>query len=193
MADGNVTENGNAAIADGGSAGTNSSEPVSIDPNSVQPAADRDGNRGRTGRPRGRPRKDGKPAGTAEPAAAGSEPKPGRPKKAAAAALDVPSLTLVLSFFTGFVAARAGEPTLALDESEATQVAEAVSNVGKHYNIPVSPVTQAWIGFGMTVASIYGGKLAAIKFRKEMKPAAVSGAEADVSGIITKIRSNSVQ
>lgn len=191
MADRNVAETGNAAIADGGSAGTNSSEPVSIDPNAIQPAADAAGNRGRTGRPRGRPRKDGKPAGSADNA--GSEPKPGRPKKAPAAALDVPSLTLVLSFFTGFVAARAGEPTLALDESEATQVAEAVSNVGKHYNIPVSPVTQAWIGLGMTVASIYGGKFAAIKFRKEMKVEPAPKPEAVVSNIMTKIRSNSVQ
>ncbi|MGE3387941.1 MAG: hypothetical protein AB7K41_14520 [Bdellovibrionales bacterium] len=99
----------------------------------------------------------------------------------------------MLSFFTGFVAARAGEPTLALDESEATQVAEAVSNVGKHYNIPVSPVTQAWIGLGMTVASIYGGKFAAIKFRKEMKVEPAPKPEAVVSNIMTKIRSNSVQ
>lgn len=76
----------------------------------------------------------------------------------------------MLAFASGFVAARAKEPTLKLDDDEATQVAEAVANVGKHYNIPVSPVTQAWIGLGMTIGSIYAGKIAAIKFRKEMSP-----------------------
>lgn len=72
-----------------------------------------------------------------------------------------------MSFATGFVAARAKEPTLKLDDSEAVEVAQAVANVGQHYNVPVSPVTQAWIGLGMTVGSIYAGKFAAIKFKRQ--------------------------
>lgn len=60
-----------------------------------------------------------------------------------------------------------------LDDDEAVQVAEAAANVGKHYNVPISPITQAWVGLGMTVGSIYAGKIAAIKFKREAsKPTA---------------------
>lgn len=75
-----------------------------------------------------------------------------------------------MSFATGFIAARAKEPTLKLNDDEATQVAEAAANVGKHYNVPISPITQAWLGLGMTVGSIYAGKLAAINMRKRVTP-----------------------
>lgn len=66
---------------------------------------------------------------------------------------------------SGFVAARAKEDALKLDEDEATQVAEAVANVGKHYDVPISPVTQAWVALGMTVGGIYAAKIAAIKLK----------------------------
>jgi hypothetical protein len=43
--------------------------------------------------------------------------------------------------------------------------------VAQHYDVPVSPVVQAWMALGMTVGSIYAGKIASIKFRKQSENA----------------------
>jgi hypothetical protein len=71
--------------------------------------------------------------------------------------------------FGGFVAGRAKQPLLALDDDEAGKISEAAANVGKHYDVPVSPVTQAWIGLAFTIGGIYSAKLAAIKMIREIE------------------------
>lgn len=71
--------------------------------------------------------------------------------------------------FGGFVAGRTKQPLLALDDDESAKISEAAANVAKHYDVPVSPVTQAWIGLAFTVGGIYSAKLAAIKMIKEIE------------------------
>lgn len=128
-----------------------------IDPNTVQPASGAASGTGK--RRRGRP-------SNADRAASGAAPaKPARVKKEASApVLDIGTLTLITSFVGGVIAARNAK--LALDDQEAEEIARAAANVGQHYNVPVSPVQQAWIGLGMTVGSIYAGKILAIRMSR---------------------------
>lgn len=62
-----------------------------------------------------------------------------------------------------FIAVRAKQPALELDESETEKIAGAAANVAKHYDVPISSVTQAWFGLAATVGSIYYGKIVAIR------------------------------
>lgn len=142
-----------AAAGTGTAAGTG----AAIDPGSIEPVADAGADKPKRGR--GRPKSTGAGAGE-------SKPKRGRPKKASTADLDVGTITLALGFVSGFISTRFNEPILKLDDDEAAQIADATANVAKHYDVPVSPLTQAWVALGMTVGSIYAGKIAAIKFRK---------------------------
>jgi hypothetical protein len=66
---------------------------------------------------------------------------------------------------TGAFVARVN-PLLALDAGETDQIATAVVNVAKHYDIPVNPVTQAWIGLAGTIGAIYTGKIMAIRMSR---------------------------
>jgi len=63
----------------------------------------------------------------------------------------------------GFIAGRLKEPRLALDSAEASLIGDAAANVAKHYDLPVAPVTQAWIGLATTCGMIYSAKIAAIR------------------------------
>lgn len=76
---------------------------------------------------------------------------------------------MLLAMASGFIAAKAKEPLLALDDEEAAKVSVAAANVAKHYDIPVSPLAQAWMGLGMTLGSIYAAKIAALKLMKSME------------------------
>lgn len=168
------TNAGGNSEPDGNEPSGNSGTPI-VNLAELEPKPDTGGNAGSTPgkRGRGRPRKDGSSGGSSSGNASGSgdnRTKAGnkrRSRKAEnSAALDVGTISLVLTFISGAVAARAKEPTLKLDDAEAAQVAQATANVAAFYDIPVSPVTQAWLALGMTVGSIYAGKIAAIKMRQ---------------------------
>lgn len=142
-----------------GGAGGNS-VPV-IDPASIatpEPARRRGG--WPKGKPRG-PRSDGSGSGTGDGTGTAA-----RAKKAPASDLDVGTVTLIVSFLGGAIAARAKQPALALDHDESARIADATVNVAKHYNIPVSPLAQAWMALGMTVGTIYSAKIMAVRMQR---------------------------
>lgn len=181
--DGSTADDANPSGGTGEPATGGDGTPV-VNLDGIEPANDAGSGTGNhsggTGRKRGRPRKDRSGDGSSS---AGSDTASGtgtssqKRKKAHSATLDVGTISLVCSFVSGFVAARAKEPTLKLDDAEAAQVGEAVANVGKFYDIPVSPVMQAWIALGMTVGSIYAGKIAAIKMRGGNRPSSAEPSE----------------
>jgi hypothetical protein len=74
--------------------------------------------------------------------------------------------------FGAFIAERAKQPLLALDDAEARKIADAMANVGKHYDIPVSPVTQAWIALVGTIGAIYYAKIAVIRMTRSLEKGA---------------------
>ena len=65
--------------------------------------------------------------------------------------------------FGEFMAARVRQPALELDTDECEMIAKSLANVGKHYDVPVSPLTQAWLGLAYTVGMIYSAKIISIR------------------------------
>jgi hypothetical protein len=61
---------------------------------------------------------------------------------------------------------------LALDESEARELAKAAAEVQKHYDSVIDPKTLAWVQLGMVAASVYGPRVIAINFRHKAEKAA---------------------
>lgn len=76
----------------------------------------------------------------------------------------------------GFISKTTRQPGLALDDDETTLIAKSAENVARFYDVPISPVQQAWCGLAMTVGAIYAAKISAIKLMKaaEKTPANVS-------------------
>lgn len=68
-----------------------------------------------------------------------------------------------------FIAARAKEPRLKLDEEECKDIASKAENVASYYNVPVSPVMQAWIGLIGCIGATYYAKIAALRLIKSME------------------------
>lgn len=71
--------------------------------------------------------------------------------------------------FGAFLSGKLKAPELALDQAETDQIAAAVANVGKYYDVPVSPVTQAWLGLATTIGGIYYAKVAAMRIARAME------------------------
>jgi hypothetical protein len=141
----------------GGVGGTNEGVDgvTRIDPATIEPVK----------RGRGRPRKDGAVGGGAGEARSGS----GSGKKASNASnLDVGTVTFVVGMVGAFVAQRVGQPALALDQTESRAIADAAANVAKHYDIPISPVYQAWLGLATTIGTIYMTKIALLRMNAEL-------------------------
>ena len=121
-------------------------------------------------RGRGRPPKSASGTGSVagKPSGKPGTRRPERTKNQASLGLDVGTITLGVSMFGAFIANRAKQPMLKLDDDEATQIAEASANVASHYNVPISPVAQAWIGLAGTIGAIYFAKVSAIRLSKSM-------------------------
>jgi hypothetical protein len=68
-----------------------------------------------------------------------------------------------------FLAERAKQPLLALSPDESDKIANAAANVAKHYDIPISPLTQAWLALAGTVGAIYFSKIAVIRAASAMQ------------------------
>lgn len=73
-------------------------------------------------------------------------------------------MTMLVGMAGAFIARI--NPGLALDAGEAAMIAQAAQNVAVHYDVPVSPVAQAWIGLAGTVGMIYSAKIAAIRISR---------------------------
>lgn len=74
---------------------------------------------------------------------------------------------MIVMFLGNAIALR--NVALALDEQETKMLVEAGNNVAQYYNIPVSAKTQAWIGLGGTIFTIYSAKIAAIKLASRIE------------------------
>jgi len=57
-------------------------------------------------------------------------------------------------------------PELALEKGEADALAQAISEVEKHYSVSLSPETRAWLGLAGTAAMIYGPRAYMIQKRR---------------------------
>jgi len=60
----------------------------------------------------------------------------------------------------------------ALDASEAMMLAEATANVSRHYDVQIAAKTTDWISLMMVCGTVYGSRLAAIRYRKREERAA---------------------
>jgi hypothetical protein len=121
-------------------------------------------------RGRGRPRKSpGDSAGGSSTAARTGNKSSRAEKEKASVALDVGTISFAVNMFGSFIAARSKQPKLELDEEESGKIAERVAHVGSFYNVPVSPVSQAWIGLAGCIGAIYWGKIAALKIERAME------------------------
>lgn len=58
-------------------------------------------------------------------------------------------------------------PELALDISEAANLAQALDTVNKFYNVEVAEKTIAWTNLAMVAGMIYGTRLVAIRMRRQ--------------------------
>jgi hypothetical protein len=56
-------------------------------------------------------------------------------------------------------------PELALDKSEASQLASALKNVEQYYPMKISGKTLAWINLCMVAGSVYGARIVAYSAR----------------------------
>lgn len=57
-------------------------------------------------------------------------------------------------------------PELALEESEAAELATALNTVNNYYRVEVAEKTMAWINLAMVGGMIYGSRLIAIRERR---------------------------
>ena len=65
------------------------------------------------------------------------------------------------------LAAIAKTPELALDETEAKQLAEAATNVARHYNIEAGAKAIDWSNLMIAMGMIYGTRIAAVMNKKK--------------------------
>lgn len=163
---GGITVDSGEIIVDGDGSGGDSGNVV--DPSNVEPVK----------RGRGRPRKsddgnstsDGNKSGKS--ASARNTTRTNNSAKKASTVVNTDGLAFAIGIIGNFIAARSKMEALALDEDEQKQIAEATGNVLKLYEIPVSEKTAAWSGLAMTLGTIYGGKIAAIKLAAKLNKAA---------------------
>ena len=57
-------------------------------------------------------------------------------------------------------------PEIVLNDAEAMELAKALAEVAKHYEIKIDPKVQAWFGLGATAAGLYGPRALAVLARK---------------------------
>lgn len=57
-------------------------------------------------------------------------------------------------------------------------LAEATANVSRHYDVQIAAKTTDWISLMMVCGTVYGSRMAAIRYRKRMERAATPPAPA---------------
>jgi hypothetical protein len=68
-------------------------------------------------------------------------------------------------------------PELALNETEAKQLAQAVVNVANYYPVAIDPKTQAWGALFMVAGSLYGSRAVAFYARQSSENKASATAQ----------------
>lgn len=138
---------GTATGTDAGAAATGASIPGAVDPATIAG-----------------PRKRGRPPGSKNKANL-SAPKPAAATAPKQVALSVDGVSAILFSIHGMLAGITRVPELALDDKESKQLAAAIAEVGKHYDLTADPKMVAWANLTMTCAALYGSRFVAIKFR----------------------------
>lgn len=145
-----------------------------VDPSTVTATSERKSNRG--GARSGAGRKPGNPAssGPATPSAKKTRDK---------VVVDAGLINMAVAMATGWIAARykdeATREIMTLDASETENIAKAATHVASFYNVPVSPLTQAWMALGGVCFAIYSPRVMGLKARAALarKPAPVQPAQ----------------
>lgn len=75
------------------------------------------------------------------------------------ASLDLAGFAFTLRMIHDAIANATGQPSLALREEEAQQLADATGKVLAEFKMPISDKQQALMGFAMVSASIYGPRI----------------------------------
>lgn len=81
------------------------------------------------------------------------------------APLSVDGVSAILFSIHGMLAGVTRVKELQLDPAEAKQLASAVAEVAKHYDLTADPKTIAWVNLAMTCGAVYGSRFVAIQFR----------------------------
>lgn len=124
---------------------------IDVDPTAIE----RDG--GNTGEPITRLNKDG-------------TPRKRRGRKAGSAKtsnLDVSGLESLLYAVHMGLASVAKVPELRLEQEEAKTLAEASSNVLRHYDIGATQKAFDWAHLAIAIGTVYGSRIIAIQFRRK--------------------------
>jgi hypothetical protein len=126
----------------------------------VESPAGTDSGGATTGDPDSAPRKRGRKPGS----------KNGQAKSKKTPDLNISGLEKILFSVHLALSAATKVPELALDESEARQLAEAAAEVQSHYEASfIDPKTMAWIQLGMVAASVYGPRAVVVMMRKKQE------------------------
>lgn len=91
------------------------------------------------------------------------------PARAQAPPLSVDTLTFAIVGIHALLATTLKVPELALDPREGTQLALALQNLQRFYNIQMTEKALAWSNLTMTCATIYATRAAAIGARMKME------------------------
>lgn len=107
-------------------------------------------------------RKRGRPPGSKNKANLSIKPQPTR-----TAPLSVDGVSAILFSIHGMLAGVTRVPELKLDDAESKQLASAIAEVAKHYDLTADPKMVAWTNLAMTAGAIYGTRMVAIGMRKK--------------------------
>lgn len=118
-------------------------------------------NPGASPRPRGRPRKDGQPAGTVT----ASTIKP----EAKARNISVNGIEKLLFSIHQIGAATLSIPELELTKEEAKKLGDAIEGVNEHFKLSLDPKTAAMIELAQVAGVIYVPRGVALYLRKKME------------------------
>ena len=76
-------------------------------------------------------------------------------------------------------------PEIALDQKEAKLIAEAVANVGEHYDLTMDPKTGAWVNLFMVVGGLYGPRFFAFRSRRLAEKAEAKKPQMAAPAVVT--------
>ena len=101
-------------------------------------------------------------------------------------ALDINGVENILFSMHTMLAAITSTPELALDKTEAAEIAKAADAVAQHYDVTASAKTLAWTNLLMVVGAAYGTRIFAIRIRREneRKKRVAAKAETSVGNLI---------
>ncbi len=98
------------------------------------------------------------------------------------AALDINGVEAILFSAHTILAAISKTPEMALDQSEAKELAKGIANVSRHYDVSTTQKTMDIANLVMVAGMIYGSRIMAIRNRKKTeRPARAANAPSPVA------------